>query len=297
MSLYTEQMQALCDALEAALPQYLPATDTPQGYAAEAMRYACLDGGKRLRGVLTLEFCRVLCGDSVKAMPFAAAIEMVHAYSLVHDDLPCMDNSPLRRGKPSTHAKFGETTALLAGDGLQCLAFETMLHPDVIAAVGVDRAAAAAGALARASGIAGMVGGQAIDLATEGTVIDLPLLETLQRKKTGALLEAACIMGAVIGGADDEQQRAAVRYGTLLGRAFQIVDDLLDVLSTTEQLGKPTGADAAAGKNTFVSLLGVEVSRRLAEEHTRGAVEALGCFGKQADGLKQLAESLLSRLH
>lgn len=297
MKLYTEQMQSLCDALETALPQYLPAVDTPQGEAARAMCYACLDGGKRLRGVLTLEFCRVLCGDGVKAMPFAAAIEMMHAYSLVHDDLPCMDNSPLRRGKPSTHAKYGETTALLAGDGLQCLAFETMLRPEVITCVGADRVAAAAGALARASGIDGMVGGQAIDLSTEGTAINLPLLETLQRKKTGALLCAACVMGAIVGGADEEQQKAAVKYGLLLGRAFQIVDDVLDVISTAEQLGKPIGADAAVGKNTFVSLLGLEASQKLAGEHTENAVQALACFGERAEGLKQLAQNLLSRMY
>lgn len=297
MKLYSEQMQALCEALEAALPQYLPDVATPQGYAAKAMRYACLDGGKRLRGVLTLEFCRVLCDDSVKAMPFAAAVEMLHAYSLVHDDLPCMDNSPLRRGKPSTHAKFGETTALLAGDGLQCLAFETILRPEVITSLGADRVAAAAGVLARASGIDGMVGGQAIDLATEGTTIDLPLLETLQRKKTGALLCAACVMGAIIGGADEEQQKAAVKYGLSLGCAFQIVDDVLDVVSTAEQLGKPIGADAAVGKNTFVSLLGLGASRELAAEHTEMAVRALDCFGERAEDLRQLAENLLSRMN
>ena len=150
MKLYTEQMQSLCEALEDALPRYMPRTSCPyQDDTAEAMRYACLGGGKRLRGVLVLEFCRMLSGEGVKAMPFAAAIETVHAYSLVHDDLPCMDNSPMRRGKPSTHAKFGETTALLAGDGLQCLAFEMMLQPEVVASLDAERVVTAAWVWAR----------------------------------------------------------------------------------------------------------------------------------------------------
>lgn len=297
MGIYTNQLQAHCDRFEAVLPAYMPATGGLQTVVAEAMAYACADGGKRIRPVLTLEFCRLCGGDTEAAMPAAAAIEMIHSYSLVHDDLPCMDNSLLRRGKPSTHAVYGETMALLAGDGLLNLAFETILTPKNRGSLTADGVLGAASALADAAGIEGMVGGQVIDLASEGKQIDLATLEALQRGKTAALLIAACVMGACLAGATPAQEQAARTFGEGVGLSFQIIDDILDVTADAAKLGKPVGSDAENEKTTYVSLLGLEEARRLAEQRTVEAVQALSVFGDEADGLRQLAEALLHRDH
>ena len=293
-AMYTSQLQAHCDRFEAALPGFMPRTGGLQTTVAEAMAYACAGGGKRIRPVLLLEFCRLCGGDPQAAMPFAAAIEMIHSYSLVHDDLPCMDNSLLRRGRPSTHAVYGETMALLAGDGLLNLAFETMLRPSELAP---SCALGAASALADAAGIEGMVGGQVIDLESEGKAIDLSVLEQLQRGKTAALLVAACVMGVRLAGADLQKEQAARIFGENLGLSFQIVDDILDVTSTAQQLGKPVGSDAINEKVTYVSLLGLEQARRLATQRTETAIEALDAFGEQAESLRGLARTLLTRDH
>lgn len=297
MGIYTNQLQAHCDRFEAVLPAYMPATGGLQTVVAEAMAYACADGGKRIRPVLTLEFCRLCGGDPEAAMPAAAAIEMIHSYSLVHDDLPCMDNSLLRRGKPSTHAVYGETMALLAGDGLLNLAFETILAPKNRGSLTADGVLGAASALADAAGIDGMVGGQVIDLASEGKQIDLATLEALQRGKTAALLIAACVMGARLAGATPEQEQAARIFGEGVGLSFQIIDDILDVTADAAKLGKPVGSDAENEKTTYVSLLGLEEARRLAAQRTAEAVEALSVFGDNGDGLRQLAQALLMRDH
>lgn len=297
MSIYTNQLQAHCDRFEAVLPAYMPATGGLQTVVAEAMAYATADGGKRIRPVLTLEFCRLCGGDPEAAMPAAAAIEMIHSYSLVHDDLPCMDNSLLRRGKPSTHAVYGETMALLAGDGLLNLAFETILAPKNRGSLSAEGVLGAASALADAAGIEGMVGGQVIDLASEGKQIDLATLEALQRGKTAALLIAACVMGARLAGATPEQEQAARIFGEGIGLSFQIIDDILDVTADMAKLGKPVGSDAENEKTTYVSLLGLEEARRLAAQRTAEAVEALAVFGADADSLRQLAEALLHRDH
>ena len=297
MGIYTNQMQAHCDRFEAVLPAYMPTTGGLQTVVAEAMAYACADGGKRIRPVLTLEFCRLCGGNPEAAMPAAAAIEMIHSYSLVHDDLPCMDNSPLRRGKPSTHAVYGETMALLAGDGLLNLAFETILAPKNRGSLTAEGVLGAASALADAAGIDGMVGGQVIDLASEGKAIDLATLEALQRGKTAALLVAACVMGARLAGATPEQESAARTFGEGVGLSFQIIDDILDVTADAAKLGKPVGADADNEKVTYVSLLGLDEARRLAAQRTAEAVQALSVFGADADSLRQLAESLLHRDH
>lgn len=297
MAIYTNQMQAHCDRFEAALPAYMPATGGLQTVVAEAMAYACEGGGKRIRPVLLLEFCRLCGGDTEAALPAAAAIEMIHSYSLVHDDLPCMDNSLLRRGKPSTHAVYGETMALLAGDGLLNLAFETILAPKNRGSLTADGVLGAASALADASGIEGMVGGQVIDLDSEGKQIDLATLEALQRGKTAALLIAACVMGARLAGATPAQEQAARTFGEGIGLSFQIIDDILDVTADAAKLGKPVGSDAENEKTTYVSLLGLDAARRLAEQRTAEAVEALAVFGADADSLRQLAEALLHRDH
>ena len=296
-AIYTGQLQAHCDRFEAALPTYMPATGGLQTVVAEAMAYACEGGGKRIRPVLLMEFCRLCGGDPEAALPFAAALEMIHSYSLVHDDLPCMDNSLVRRGRPSTHAVVGETMALLAGDGLLNLAFETMLRPANYGTLPTPRVLGAAAALADAAGIDGMVGGQVIDLQSEGKEIDLSVLEALQRGKTAALLIAACVMGARLAGADEEQEQAAYRFGEQVGLCFQIVDDILDVTATAEALGKPVGSDADNDKVTYVSLLGLEQARALAAQRTAAAVAALDAFGAGADSLRQLANALLTRDH
>ena len=296
-AMYTAQLTTHCEAFEAALPGYMPKTGGLQTVVAEAMAYACAGGGKRIRPVLLLEFCRLCGGDTAAAMPFAAAIEMIHSYSLVHDDLPCMDNSLWRRGRPSTHAVYGETMALLAGDGLLNLAYETMLRPANGGSLSAERVLGAASALADAAGIDGMVGGQVIDLASEGKEIDLATLEALQRGKTAALLTAACVMGARVAGATSAQEEAARVYGENIGLSFQIIDDILDVTADAAKLGKPVGADAENEKVTYVSLLGLDEARRLAQQRTADAVAALSVFGDDADSLRQLAEALLHRDH
>ncbi len=292
---YTPLLDGHRRAVEEALPGYLPAGDYPQATVIRAMRYACSEGGKRLRPVLTLEFCRLCCGEAGRAMPFAAAVEMVHSYSLVHDDMPCMDNSPLRRGKPSVHAAFGEDMALLAGDGLLNLAFETMLNPAGRPEISAGRVLSAAFTLAKAAGIYGMVGGQVIDLESEGRAIDLDRLRVLQEGKTAALMAAACEMGCIVGGGENAQTDAARQYGLHIGLCFQMIDDILDVTATSAQLGKPVGSDASNEKTTYVSLLGLDEVRRLAGEHTEAAVRALAAFPRDTEDLRLLADRLLNR--
>lgn len=295
MTLYTELMRHALRAVEEAMPRYLPKTDTLQGVVSEAMGYACAAGGKRIRPVLLLEFCRLCGGHMEDALPYACAIEMIHSYSLVHDDLPCMDNSPLRRGKPSAHVKYGEDMALLAGDALLNRAFECMLQPDAATKIPAERRLRAAFVLADAAGINGMVGGQVIDLQSENCEIPLEHLEALQEGKTAALIRAACVMGCILAGADETVCSAADRFGREIGLCFQIVDDILDVTSDEATLGKPVNSDAENTKNTYVSLLGVENSKKLAEERTNKAIEAMACFGEAGKGLCALAEALLHR--
>lgn len=289
MALYTERLQQHLELVESHLAEFLPTGDG----IGEIMRYACEGGGKRIRPVLLLEWCRVCGGNVENALPFAAAIECVHSYSLVHDDLPCMDNSPLRRGKPSAHAKYGETMALLAGDALLNRAFEIMLSAENVEP---NAALHAASQLADRAGVYGMIGGQVLDLDSEGKQIDLDTLKRLQEGKTATLLVAACRMGAILGGGTDEQIERAGRYGYYLGLAFQVVDDILDVTATAEELGKPVGSDDENEKNTYVSLLGLEQARALAASYTAQAKDALECFADGAD-LHQLADALLTRTH
>lgn len=293
MALYTERLSRHLQAAETALSAALPKEDGEHS-VAPLMAYACEGGGKRIRPVLLLEFCHLCCGDTARALPFAAAIEMIHSYSLVHDDLPCMDNSPLRRGKPSVHAAYGETMALLAGDALLNRAFEVMLSVTETEPSAVLRAA---GELADRAGIYGMIGGQVLDLACEGKSIDLDTLNTLQEGKTGALLMAACRMGVILGGGTEEQIAQAGEFGYALGRCFQIVDDILDVTATSEEWGKPVGGDAENGKTTFVSLLGLEEARRLAAAYTEQAKAALTAFSEERADLCALADALLVRTH
>ena len=259
------------------------------------MRYSLLGGGKRIRPILLLEFCNICGGDEAAALPFACAIEMIHTYSLIHDDLPCMDNDDMRRGRASNHKVFGEDTALLAGDSLLTMAFETMLSEEAVQLAGAQRAAKAAGILAAAAGTHGMVGGQMIDLMSEGRSISFETLKTMDEHKTGALIVAAAKMGCVLGGADDRQLEAAEEYAKAIGLAFQIVDDILDVTSDTETLGKPVGSDSENDKCTYVTIMGLDDAKKAVDNLTEAAVSALECFGHSAEYLEQFAKELALR--
>ena len=295
-ALYTERFSDYQQQIEEALNACLPQPGRPWDTVARGMHYACEGGGKRLRPVLLLEFCRLCGGEPEKALPFACAVEMIHSYSLVHDDMPCMDNSPMRRGKPSVHTAFGEDMALLTGDGLLTYAFETMLDP-AACRVPASCALAAAHTLAVKAGITGMVGGQTVDLETEGRRITPDELWELQEGKTAAMLEAACRMGVQLAGGTTAQEQAAERFGQQLGHGFQIVDDILDATADAETLGKPVGEDAEAQKNTYVTLLGLEKAQKLAADCTAAALSALDCFGDAADELRRLTAALLTRDH
>lgn len=294
--MYSDVLKQHLAAIEAALPVWLPSGMEDYVPVPEAMTYATAAGGKRLRPVLVMEFCRVCGGDPLAVLPFACAIEMIHSYSLVHDDLPCMDNSPLRRGKPSVHAAYGETMALLTGDALLNRAFETMLSPKARAAVLPEAALSAAFELADAAGIGGMIGGQVMDLRCEGKRIDMDTLVTLQAGKTAALIRAACRMGALLANADEKKLQAAYTFGYEMGLAFQIIDDVLDATSTPDILGKPVGSDEENEKTTYVTLLGVDGAKELASARTETALQALDVFDGEAEHLRALARALLVRI-
>lgn len=261
--------------VERALSDWVVA-DAPAGLG-DAMRYAVLDGGKRLRPMLVFAACEAVNGNEAAALRAACAAELIHAYSLVHDDLPCMDNDVLRRGKPTAHVKFGQAQALLAGDALQALAFE-LLAPDE-AAIPAPVQAALCRLLARSAGHAGMAGGQAIDLASVGHVLTEPQLCEMHRRKTGALLQGSVMMGAACGVATTAAHSALREYGAAVGLAFQVVDDILDVTADPATLGKTVGKDAAHSKPTYVSLLGLDRSRAYAEQLLGEALQALARSG------------------
>ena len=266
----------------------------PQRELLEAMRYSLLAGGKRVRPVLALKFCEALCGEMEPALDYACAVEMLHTYSLIHDDLPCMDDDDLRRGKPTCHVKYGEWLALLAGDALQAAAFERLASSGRTSPAANGRACAV---LARAAGASGMCGGQYLDLLDEGKRLDEEQITRIHRWKTSALLEGACLLGLTASPVEPTgaQWAAAERYAQELGLAFQIRDDMLDVTSTAEELGKPIGSDADNGKATFVSLYGLEKCAQLVEEHTRMAQESVAGVFQNTDFLCQLARSLAVR--
>lgn len=257
----------------------------------DAMAYSLSNGGKRIRPVLTLEFCRVCGGDYKAAIPFALGVEMIHTYSLIHDDLPCMDNDDMRRGKPSSHKVYGEANALLAGDGLLTLAFETVLSADISA----DKKALAALELAKAAGVSGMIGGQVMDLANEGRSVTLDEIKATDRLKTGEMIRVAAVMGCIAAGAGSEMIAAAEKYCENIGLAFQIVDDILDVTSDDVTLGKPVGSDSENEKSTYVSHLGIEKSEVYARELTAQAKAALDIFGNEGEFLSELADKLSER--
>ena len=279
-------------AVEQALEQWLPA-HAPAGLG-QAMRYAALDGGKRLRPLLVLAACESVNGQQAAAMRAACAVELIHAYSLVHDDMPCMDNDVLRRGKPTVHVKFGEAAALLTGDALQTLAFELLTPQDCSMTDAMQ--ARLCGLLARASGEAGMAGGQAIDLASVGKALDEATLRQMHELKTGALLTASVMMGAACGNCSSVQSQALLSYGQAIGLAFQVVDDILDVTQDAATLGKTAGKDAQLSKPTYVSILGLAQSRAYAKqlhEQAHSVLEAANL--RSAHALHALADLVIKR--
>ncbi|MCD8008501.1 MAG: polyprenyl synthetase family protein, partial [Clostridiales bacterium] len=259
----------------------------------EAMNYSLLAGGKRIRPVLTLKFCQAAGGDPQKALPVACAVEMLHTYSLIHDDLPCMDNDSLRRGRPTNHVVYGECTATLAGDALQSAAFQAILSADLPS----DVRAAAALELAQSAGYAGMCGGQQLDIEGEERDLSLEEISQMNALKTGRLLRAACVMGVLAAGfpADSAEVQAAAKYADAIGLAFQIRDDMLNVTGDEATMGKPVGNDAESHKSTYVSLLGLEQCQAVVEEQTAQAKRALGGVFSETGFLENLADYLAGR--
>jgi farnesyl diphosphate synthase len=279
--------------IESALDVHLPLPEGPEAHVVEAMRYATLDGGKRMRPFLVLQGASLFNVATSSALRAAVAIEMVHCYSLVHDDLPAMDDDDLRRGRPTVHKKFDEATAILAGDALLTRAFRVLGEPATHgdAAVRVDLVVA----LAEAAGAAGMVGGQMLDLLAEKTPLDIGGITRLQRLKTGALIAFSAEAGAILGKAPMPARLALRAYAHDLGLAFQIADDLLDAEGTEEEVGKKTGKDAARGKATFVSLLGAERARAQARMLAEQAAKHLDLFAEKADLLRDVARWVVDR--
>ena len=289
-----KRFESYLEPINRRLTQLLPLCTYDAPEVCDAMRYSVDGGGKRIRPVLLLESCRLCGGDWEGALGFACALEMIHTYSLVHDDLPCMDDDDMRRGKPACHIAFGEATAVLAGDALLTHAFFAAANSEA-AKKTPDRALEAIALLSKYAGAEGMIGGQAVDLQNEGKTIALSRLQTMDSLKTGALMRAACEIGAVLAGADDEKRAALVRYAEALGQAFQIVDDILDVTSDEKTLGKPIGSDAELQKSTYVSLLGLDRAKAAAKDCTAAAIDALNVFGADAAFLRSLAENLMTR--
>lgn len=281
--------------VEQALEQYLPSPQEPPARLHEAMRYSVLGGGKKLRPILAMATCRALGGTPESALPAACALELIHAYSLAHDDLPAMDDDALRRGRATCHVAFDEATAILCGDALQALAFEIVATaPALSDRQRLDMVLE----LARASGHAGMVGGQATDLDAVGKKLDLPQLESMHRQKTGALIEAATVLGAIAAGSGSDSVRMSVRrYAAALGLAFQVQDDILDVEGETGTLGKQKGADANRDKPTYPSLLGLRAARDHLDALHWEACDALSALAGDTRALRDLADFVVKRDH
>lgn len=284
-------MQEYISIIDAALREYLKPKDNPQKKIYEAMAYSLFAGGKRLRPQIMIMTAKMLGKEPQTVMPFACAIEMIHTYSLIHDDLPAMDNDDLRRGKPTNHKVYGEASAILAGDALLTLAFETAASYNV-PGVCKKSVIAAISELAKAAGADGMIGGQVVDIDSHDE--DAQLLKYLHSLKTGALIRASGVIGAILAGADDAQIKAIDGFCENLGIAFQIQDDILDVEGSEAELGKPIGSDAENNKSTYVTLFGIEKARRLSEEYTEKAIRCLDSFENSGE-LCAMAEKLTGR--
>jgi farnesyl diphosphate synthase len=291
---FEQWTRAVLERVDTALEHYLPSVATEPARLHEAMRYAVLGGGKRVRPLLCHAAGELTGARAESLDAAAAALEMIHVYSLVHDDMPCMDDDALRRGKPTVHVQYDEATALLVGDALQSQAFVALTSEEVL---GASQQASLVRELALASGSIGMCGGQAIDLASVGHTLTRSQLETMHRMKTGALLRAAVRMGALAGGAPDaDAMRSLDAYASAVGLAFQVVDDILDVTTDSATLGKTAGKDAKDGKPTYVSIIGLDASRALAAQLRSDAHAALATFGARAQRLAELADLVVNRV-
>jgi geranylgeranyl diphosphate synthase type II len=285
-------LSSAAEVVNRALGDLLPGEDDYPRSLHRAMRYSVFAGGKRVRPALVLASSEAVGGSAEDALGAACAVECIHTYSLIHDDLPAMDNDDLRRGRPTCHRAFGEATAILAGDALLTCAFEMLGKTQ-----SADRAAVlrAVTEVARAAGHAGMVGGQVVDMESEGRDVPFPVLEYIHIHKTGALILASVRCGAILGKASDKELQGLSRYGEAVGLAFQIADDILDVEGSPEETGKAVGGDTKKGKATYPALMGVEESRRRAEELVRNAVQAISGFGPEADPLRGIAAYIVER--
>jgi geranylgeranyl diphosphate synthase type II len=281
-------------AVDERLDELLPGPTTQPPELAAAMRYSCLSPGKRLRPALCLAACEAVGGRVENALDAACALEMIHSFSLIHDDLPALDNDDLRRGKPTCHVVYGEAIAILAGDALFSLAFETIAAGNVLSP-SAGQTLRCVQLLASSTGLQGLVAGETADILSEGKPVDLALLEFIHSHKTGALIQASCEIGATIGTSDGKSVEALKRYGAALGLAFQIADDVLDETSTAEVLGKSAGSDRANDKATYPKLMGIELSKARASELVSGAVEALLAANLKSDFLEGLAHFSISR--
>lgn len=286
MNMFERRLRYMEEALDCCMPTHENGEDA---LVFEAARYSLLAGGKRIRPLLLMEFAQLFGADRKLATDFACALECIHTYSLIHDDMPCMDNDDMRRNRPTNHKVYGEAMALLAGDALLNRAYEILLH-----AITDKKSAGAAAYIADCAGVNGMVGGQCIDLTNEGKVITCQVLHQMHGKKTGALLKAACVGGAMLGTDDEKILSIIDEYAQELGIAFQIVDDILDVEGDSAKLGKQTGMDAEQGKNTFVSVYGLDRAKELAAQHTENALRLLKLLPEN-EFLTYCTEFLLKR--
>ena len=282
-------------SVDEALERWVPGDHEFPPQVHQAMRYSLFAGGKRLRPILALAAAETVGGRIADALPLACSLELIHTYSLIHDDLPSMDDDDLRRGKPTSHKVFGEALAILAGDALLTEAFHLLTRPDLMRDVSPRRRLRAINQVARAAGSYGMVGGQVMDIASQGQEIEAHLLEYIHSHKTGALIAASVCAGAIIGGASPSQYKALNRYGEKLGLAFQVIDDLLDVQGEEKKLGKAVGKDQAKGKATYPALFGIAESRRMAEVLVEEALGRLQLFNGRANPLREIARFILKR--
>lgn len=284
------------DLVDKALDTLVPPAKTFPPSINEAMRYSLFAGGKRVRPILAMAAAESLGAKTTELLPLAGALELIHTYSLIHDDLPAMDNDDFRRGRPTCHKVYGEAIAILAGDGLLNMAFEVLSDPRRTKAIPANRLVAITREIAIASGVFGMVGGQVVDMESEGKDIEFPMLEYIHTHKTGALIRASVRVGALYAKAGKRQFAALTRYGELVGLAFQIADDILDITGTQEEIGKDVGSDLEKDKKTYPSFFGLEESRRRAVEVVDNALVSLKDFDRKADPLRDLAKYIINRV-
>ncbi len=291
-----QYLKERCQLVDAALDRYLPREDELPVSLHKAMRYSVFAGGKRVRPILMLAACETVGGSVNQALPAACAMEMIHTYSLVHDDLPAMDDDDFRRGNPTNHKVFGEAVAILAGDALLTQAFVLLSSAENLSLVSPEQLLGVVQEISRCAGSHGMVGGQVVDMESEGSrEIDLATVQYIHTHKTGALIKASVKAGAILGGADEVSLAALTSYGEAVGLAFQIADDILDIEGTTEQLGKDAGSDQARGKATYPAIMGLSESKRRANELVGMALQFLARFDEKAEPLREIARYIVAR--